>query len=173
MRQITWFGVLPFESDSGQPSVYADTQIKFVNADGTFTDIHGSGFGTNPNGSNTGTVTQILHLGTDGTTVLDNLSGLNVSVAYVAAALGDREAGSEFLTCAGAGNNTLTALHAQVGNTNYYFTSLDSSPGNDTIVGQVLSADLTSEWWSTGMRRPRCRSIWRQAWSPAGLATTR
>ena len=133
--QIAWTDVI--NTDHGQPLLFTANEIKFLNADGTFTDILGSGFVQH--GPLQGTVTELQQLAADGTTVLDDLTGLNVSLAVGAAAFGPNEAGQQLYRLAGQGVNTLTGLHAQVGDTNFVYTNLDATAGNDTIVGEPFS----------------------------------
>ena len=169
--KISWFNVV--STNNGDPLVFTASEIKFVNLDGTFTDIHGSGF-AQAGDTLSGTVTQISHLSADGTTVLHNpnLNGLNVSLTNTAAALGD--AGQQLFDLVGAGDNTLTGLQAQVGTTNSP-TPISIAPPAMTrsSVKPPAATDPTSEWWNTSKRHRQCRSTWCQALSQAGRATTR
>ena len=62
--QITWFNVI--QGGEGGPSVFTPTRILLANTDGTFTEALGSSFSIL--GAPTGTVTEIRHLASDGTT---------------------------------------------------------------------------------------------------------
>jgi VCBS repeat-containing protein len=132
--QITWIGVV---TTAAAPILFAPTAIRFVNTDNTFTEILGTDF-SQANAQLTGTITQIRHLDTDGTTVITDLTGLNADLGIGAAALSAADAGSQLYELVGAGDNTLTGFAAQVGSTNIYYGTLEDTSGNDTIVGEAL-----------------------------------
>ena len=135
--EIPWLGAIPAQID---PLLFSATEIKFANTDGTFTDILGSGF-AGQNGPLSGTVTQVQQLAADGTTVLVNVTGLNVSLAMLADAVSRDNMSGDFYLLAGQGDNTLTGLHAQVGITNIFYHNLDSTAGNDTINGEPVDGN--------------------------------
>ena len=136
--QIPWLGAV---SPQPEPLLFSPTEIKLANVDGTFTDILGFGF-AGQNGPLSGTVTQVRQLAADGITVLNNVTGLNVGLAAFADAVDPHKMSDDFYLLAGQGNNTLTGLHAQVGNTNIFYASLDSTAGNDVINGEPVQVNF-------------------------------
>ena len=129
--QITWFNVV-----SGDAFVsFSPTQILLQNTDGTFTEAIGSGFSIV--GPPVGTVTGLRHLAANGITVLHDIAGLNVSLGIGAAALFDEVASMQFYALAGQGDDTLQGFGAQVPGTDLYYNNLNSTAGNDTLIGQL------------------------------------
>jgi Ca2+-binding RTX toxin-like protein len=137
--EISWHSVIA--SDNVHPFIFTSTEIKFANTDGTFTDITGSGF--DQIGGLHGTVANVDHLAADGTTVLaDSVLGLNVSLSTLADAISSNNLSSDFYQLAGQGGNTLTGFNAEVGSTNYYYSNLDATAGNETIVGTLPGGNI-------------------------------
>jgi Ca2+-binding RTX toxin-like protein len=132
--EITWSGLI--DTHANGPISFSTTDVHLANTDGTFTDFIGSGFAKS--GSQlAGTVTSIVHLASDGNTVLATVSvGPNTSLGEVVAAVFPDNASQQFYDLAGQGNTNLIAYEAEVGATNIYYPNLDDSPGNHTFIGQ-------------------------------------
>ena len=79
----------------------------------------------------------------DGVSPLHDINNLTLDLKTAVSALVPNEGGAQFYLLAGAGDNTLTGLHAQVGTTNYSYADLDSTAGNDTINGEPISGNFT------------------------------
>jgi len=94
------------DTNNNEPTIATATQIRFVNTDGTLTDILGSGFAQGDNVQLAGTITEIKHLSSDGLNVIDDVTGLNVSLSFAAATFDPGEAGQQLYELVGAGNNT-------------------------------------------------------------------
>jgi VCBS repeat-containing protein len=130
--QISWSNVIP---TNVEPFVFTPTEIKFYNTDGSITDVTGTGF-VEAGGGPQGTVTDARQLAADGTTVLHDLPGLNVSLSLIADAFNTDTAGDNFYLLAGQGNNTSTGFYSQPDGTNFIYTNIDGTDGNDIFIGQ-------------------------------------
>jgi hypothetical protein len=171
-NQISWVNVIP--QQDVQPILFTSTDVRLANTDGTITEVIGTGF-SKAGSQFSGTVTEVRHLASDGTTVLHDLMGLNVSLTLAVAAAVSQQASDQFYLLAGQGDNTLTGFQAHVTNTDFYYSNFDSSAGNDTLNG-TISGDVTISFVNVAGYRDSPSAVtvnWRRAWSRAAPATTR
>ena len=135
--EITWSGVID-KADNNQPAFTA-TDIRFINTDGTITELVGTGFAqAGDNGNLSGTVTSIKHLAANGTTVLHTVTPPpNTTLGEVASAVFGDHLSQQFYDLAAQGNTTFTGLHAQVGGLKAFYEGFDDAPGSHTFNGQA------------------------------------
>ena len=132
--------------------------ITLLNADGTFTVLHGVGFALDASGEPTaGRVFSLERLAADGHTVLERLNGVNVALADLRTAFGSggfvdallsgndvaigtdhlafyREDSFQQVFRTGAGNDTVLGGNG----TNFYF----DGPGSDLYIGGRVSHNI-------------------------------
>lgn len=130
-NQLDWAGVLAADSFVSASS----TVVRLANTDGTFTDIVGTGFDVTVPGSPQGAVSSIVHVASDGSTVLTTVL-VNVSLQQAAAATSEGFAGEDLFLLLNSGDTTVTAVNNVVTiGLNTYSTNIQDGPGNDTLVG--------------------------------------
>jgi VCBS repeat-containing protein len=132
--EITWSNV--FDRNNGQSVSFTSTDIHLANTDGTFTDLIGTGFvqGSPPSG----TVTSIEQLNASGQILNTVDLGAGISLSEVADALVNGGS-DQFYELATQNNTHVTAVQAQAGSSNVYYTDINDSPGNHTFIGQPSS----------------------------------
>ncbi|HZA01247.1 MAG TPA: hypothetical protein VE665_03100, partial [Hyphomicrobiaceae bacterium] len=138
---LQWNDVLPaLTVDSALAALLSasPTSVRLENTDGTITEVVGTGFGVNAFGFPTGTVTGLRRLGSDGTTPLEGVTGLDQGAVQFLLNISD-------LSLLFAGNDTATGgaladkLSAFGGNDVLNggggADTMDGGAGNDTLIG--------------------------------------
>lgn len=138
-EDITWLGVI---GEDAEPVIISPTQIRLLNANGTFTDIIGSGFDAETPGAPLGTVTAIRHIAADGTTVLSDVP-VSTTLLIALSGLFEVIAGNAIYILFNQGANTLTGVNPPViVGLDTYSSALIAGYGDDTIdIGPISSLD--------------------------------
>ena len=127
--QIPWA-----EGGLDQLISWTATYIRVTNPDGTFTDVHGVGFDLSNPWFPTGTVTSLELIASDGSTVLDSVTGLSEAIQDVIAAMSQETAADQLLQLLHTGANNVVYSEVIDGATTYT-TGLLDGPGDDTYSG--------------------------------------
>jgi Ca2+-binding RTX toxin-like protein len=147
--QITWSNVVDQEPEA---VIFTPTQIRLLNTDGTFTDAIGTGLAV-ADFQLSGTISSIQHVASDGTTVLTNLTGLNVSLATAGSALFDEVASEQLYVLANQGNNTMTGVSdGVVVGSDIIYSHLFDGPGDDSINAALNVWDVSYQLAPAGVQ---------------------
>src|SRR5919197_3312994 len=133
-----WHDVLPALDPASLPALLStsSTSVRLENTDHTITEVVGTGFGVNAFGLPTGTVTGLRRLGTDGTTSLEGVAGLNQGALQFLLNLGDLSqlfAGNDRATGGALGDDIAGFGGNDILNGGAGADTMNGGAGNDTF----------------------------------------
>ncbi len=136
--QVGWTGVLADLPEADVNDI-SPTEIRLLNADGSYTVLIGNGFDVSVPGALAGNVTQIQHVASNGATVLEAVN-VGTTLELAISGLFEEAAGNSLYQLFNEGSNTFTGgTNPVVVGGDTYSTAIIAGPGNDTINGGQVS----------------------------------